>query len=119
MKQLILFVVFNSILPFTDVGSDAYTFYDLYQNEHPLWAFLTFYLMWNPFVLHLLSFVFHVIQAWWKEDDEYDWWGALVRYSAPPPFADARGHAWLRPSWPACTRWNVLRVFGRQKPLRL
>ena len=86
MKQLILFVVFNSILPFTDVGSDAFTFYDLYQNEHPLWAFLTFYLMWNPFVLHLLSFVFHVIQAWWKEDDEYDWWGALISLALRIPF---------------------------------
>ena len=86
MKQLILFVVFNSILPFTDVGSDAFTFYDLYQNEHPLWAFLTFYLMWNPFVLHLLSFVFHVIQAWWKGDDEYDWWGALISLALRIPF---------------------------------
>ena len=66
MIKLFLFVLLNSILPFADVGTDAATFYDLFDNGQHLWACVTFYFMWNPFVLHLLDFIYKFLKALWK-----------------------------------------------------
>ena len=70
MIKLGLFVVFNSILPFTDVATDGTTFFDLNENGHANWAAATFYFMWNPFILHLLAFIYNFINSWCKDDGE-------------------------------------------------
>ena len=67
MIKLFLFVLLNSILPFADVGTDAATFYDLNENGQRLWACVTCYFMWNPFVLHLLDFIYKFLKALWKQ----------------------------------------------------
>ena len=54
-----LFWLFNTILPFTDVGTDFFTFLDLLRDGHVMWATLTFVVVWNPFFIHLLS-CFHL-----------------------------------------------------------
>ena len=61
--KLGLFVLFNTILPFTDVGTDALTYFDLIDNEHVNWASLNMYFMWNSCVLHLLTFLYKSIRA--------------------------------------------------------
>ena len=56
--QISLFLCFNSILPLTDVFTDSLTSYDLHESGHRLWSTMTFVLMWNPFIVHLLAFLF-------------------------------------------------------------
>ena len=63
MFKLFLFLLLNSILPFADVGTDAFTVYDLNENGQRLWSWATFYFMWNPFVIHLLKFMWNFIKA--------------------------------------------------------
>ena len=64
MYKLAKYVFVNSLFPLGDVGTDAYTAYDFYQDGHDYWASLTIYLVWNPFVVHLLRFLWDALQAW-------------------------------------------------------
>ena len=74
MYKLASYVFVNSLFPLGDVGTDAYTAYDLYQGGHDYWASLTVYLVWNPFVVHLLQFLWHAGLAWWNNKvSEFDW----------------------------------------------
>ena len=63
--KISLFLIFNSILPLTDVVTDSFTSYDLFVSGHVLWATITFYLMWNPFIVHLLAFLFNASMSVW------------------------------------------------------
>ena len=56
--QIRLFLCFNSILPLTDVFTDSLTSFDLHESGYRLWSTMTFVLMWNPFIVHLLAFLF-------------------------------------------------------------
>ena len=56
MIKILLFGVFNSFLPGGDVITDLITCIDLYYNNHVYWAVVSFLLMWNPFIIHLLLF---------------------------------------------------------------
>ena len=58
-----LFWLFNTILPFTDVGTDLFTFLDLLRDGHVMWATLTFAVMWNPFFIHLGVFCFDILKS--------------------------------------------------------
>ena len=58
-----LFWLFNTILPFTDVGTDLFTFLDLLRDGHVMWAILTFAVMWNPFFIHLGVFCFDILKS--------------------------------------------------------
>ena len=58
-----LFWLFNAIVPFTDVGTDLFTFLDLQREGHIKWAILTFAVMWNPFFIHLGVFFFDLIKT--------------------------------------------------------
>ena len=60
--QVGLFWVFNTVVPFTDVGTDYFTFLDLLRDGHIMWATLTFVVMWNPFLIHLGVFLFGLLQ---------------------------------------------------------
>ena len=60
--QVALFWVFNTVVPFTDVGTDYFTFLDLLRDGHIMWATLTFVVMWNPFLIHLGVFLFGLLQ---------------------------------------------------------
>ena len=86
MISLGLYVVFNSILPFTDVATDGITFFDLIENGHTHWAAVTFYFMWNPFILHLLTFIKNIIKVWWKGDENFDWQAELKEVFLHLPF---------------------------------
>lgn len=57
MIKLPLFGVFNSFLPGGDIITDLITCIDLYNNDHVYWASVSFLLMWNPFIIHLLLFL--------------------------------------------------------------
>ena len=57
-----LFWLFNTIVPFTDVGTDLFTFFDLLRDGHIMWAILTFAVMWNPFFIHLGVFTFDLLR---------------------------------------------------------
>ena len=61
--KISLFFFFNSILPFFDVFSDSYTSFDLFSSDHVLWSGVTFALMWNPFLVHLLAFLFKLCKS--------------------------------------------------------
>ena len=72
MAAIAKFVVFNSILPLFDMGTDirSFVFYLSTVAYHPNWAALT--LMWIlvPFVLHLFKFLYHLAktgEADWKD----------------------------------------------------
>ena len=84
--KLALFVLFNTILPFTDVGTDALTFFDLIDNEHIYWASLNMYFMWNSFVLHLLAFIYKAILACTTETNSFEWIEELKKVVLHIPF---------------------------------
>ena len=56
--KIFIFWVFNSLLPGSDVGSDLFTFFDLYRNKHYKWAAVTLLLTFNPFLIHTSMFCF-------------------------------------------------------------
>ena len=57
MFAILRFLFFNSVLSTADVLTDLLTFLDLLDNN-PNWAFLTFYWMWNPFLVRTAFFLF-------------------------------------------------------------
>ena len=57
--KISLFLLFNSFLPLTDVFTDSITSFELHHDGHVLWSTMTFFLMWNPFIVHLLAFLFN------------------------------------------------------------
>ena len=63
MIKLLLFGIFNSFLPGGDVIIDLITCIDLYYNNHVFWAFVSFLLMWNPFMIHLLLFLLSLVRS--------------------------------------------------------
>ena len=63
MIKLLLFGVFNSFLPGGDVITDLITCIDLYYNNHVYWALVSFLLMWNPFIIHLLLFLVGLVRS--------------------------------------------------------
>ena len=56
--KLIKFLLFNVILPLFDIRTDfqAFILYLFYDN-HPNWAFLTLFWIFNPFFVQLFKFV--------------------------------------------------------------
>ena len=63
MLKIFTFWVFNSLLPGSDVGSDLFTFIDLYRSGHYRWATITLLLTFNPFIIHTSLFCFDFIRA--------------------------------------------------------
>ena len=63
MLKIFIFWVFNSLLPGSDVGSDLFTFVDLYRNHHYKWAAITLLLTFNPFIIHTSMFCFDFLRA--------------------------------------------------------
>ena len=63
MLKIFTFWVFNSLLPGSDVGSDLFTFIDLYRNQHYRWAAITLLLTFNPFIIHTSMFCFDFTRA--------------------------------------------------------
>ena len=88
MATIAKFVVFNSILPLFDMGTDirSFVFYVSTAVYHPNWAALT--LMWIlvPFVLHLLKFLYHLAKT-----GEADWKDLLLHI----PFVLPLRNLWL------------------------
>ena len=57
MLALCKFIFFNVILGFFDVSTDLATFFDLSDDDHPLWAALTASWMTTPFCVHAFIFL--------------------------------------------------------------
>ena len=57
MIALCKFIFFNVILGLSDVSTDLATFFDLSDEEHPLWAALTASWMTTPFCIHAVIFL--------------------------------------------------------------
>ena len=57
MIALCKFVFFNVILGLSDVSTDFATFFDLWNEDHPLWAALTASWMTTPFCIHAVIFL--------------------------------------------------------------
>ena len=57
MIALCKFIFFNVILGLSDVSTDLATFFDLSNEEHPLWAALTASWMTTPFCIHAVIFL--------------------------------------------------------------
>ena len=57
MIPLCKFVFFNVILGLSDVSTDLATFFDLSNDDHPLWAALTASWMTTPFCIHAVIFL--------------------------------------------------------------
>ena len=57
--KLFKFIFFNIILPVFDISTDvqAFILYLFYDN-HPNWAYLTLFWIFNPFFVQLFKFVF-------------------------------------------------------------
>ena len=91
MAAIAKFVVFNSVLPLFDMGTDirSFVFYLSTVAYHPNWAALT--LMWIlvPFVLHLLKFLYHLL----AKTGEADWKDLLLHIPFVLPLRNLSG--WL------------------------
>ena len=57
MIGLCKFIFFNVILGLSDVSTDLITFFDLSNDDHPLWAALTASWMTTPFCIHAVIFL--------------------------------------------------------------
>ena len=57
MIALCKFIFFNVILGLSDVSTDLATFFDLSNDDHPLWAALTASWMTTPFCIHAFIFL--------------------------------------------------------------
>ena len=73
MLAILKFVVFNTILPLFDMGTDlkAVFLYLYGVAYHPNWAALTLVWIVVPFVLHLIKFLYHLLaktgEASWRD----------------------------------------------------
>ena len=77
-----LFFVFNSLLPGTDVGTDLYTYYDLYSSGQYYWASSTFYLMWNPVIVQFLFMMARL----WKNPSKFETRKEMMKLFIHLPF---------------------------------
>ena len=88
MAAIAKFVVFNTILPLFDMGTDirAYVFYASAVAYHPNWAWLT--LMWIvvPFLIHLAKFLYHLL----AKTGEADWKDLLLHIPFVLPLRNLR-----------------------------
>ena len=73
MLAILKFVTFNTILPLFDMGTDvrAVFLYMFGLAYHPNWAALTLVWIVVPFVLHLVKFLYHLLnktgEASWRD----------------------------------------------------
>ena len=89
MLAILKFVVFNTILPLFDMGTDlkAVFLYLYGVTYHPNWAALTLMWIFVPFVLHLVKFVYHLL----AKTGEADWKDLLLHF----PFVLPLRNLWL------------------------
>ena len=73
MLAILKFIMFNTILPLFDMGTDvkAVFLYLFGVAYHPNWAALTLVWIVVPFVLHLIKFLYHLLaktgEASWRD----------------------------------------------------
>ena len=89
MAAIAKFIVFNSVLPLFDMGTDirSFVFYLSAVTYHPNWAALTLMWIFVPFVLHLVKFVYHLL----AKTGEADWKDLLLHF----PFVLPLRNLWL------------------------
>jgi len=63
-KEVSLFLIFNTILPLSDIGTDLYTSIDLFLNEQVNWSLLTIVWMCMPFLMKCIIFFYDIISIW-------------------------------------------------------
>ena len=57
LKNGSLYIVRNSVIPGTDVTSDFFTFYQLWDNDHTKWARVVLFFMFFPFLFKIGEFL--------------------------------------------------------------
>ena len=57
LKTGSLYIVRNSVIPGTDVTSDFFTFYQLWDNDHTKWAGVVLFFMFFPFLFKIGEFL--------------------------------------------------------------
>ena len=57
LKTGSLYIVRNSVIPGTDVTSDFFTFYQLWDNDHTKWARVVLFFMFFPFLFKIGEFL--------------------------------------------------------------
>ena len=73
MRAILQFITFNTILPLFDMGTDvrAVFLYLFGLAYHPNWAALTLVWIVVPFLLHLVKFLYHLLnktgEASWRD----------------------------------------------------
>ena len=74
--KIIMFLIFNVGLPLFDMATDlqAFVFY-LFYYDHPNWALLTLFWIFNPFLIHLCKFLFIL-----ANERKVEWWGLFVHF---------------------------------------
>ena len=84
--KLFKFLFFNVILPLFDVGTDvqAFILYLFYDN-HPSWAYLTLFWIFNPFFVHLFKFAFVLYSK-----KKADWYNLFLHFPFVIPFKNCK-----------------------------
>ena len=80
--KTIKFIVFNVILPLFDIGTDVQAFFlYLFYYNHPNWAFLTLFWIFNPFFVHLYLFAYILYS-----EKKADWHNLFLHFPFVIPF---------------------------------
>ena len=84
--EILKFLFFNVILPLFDVGTDvqAFILYLFYDN-HPSWAYLTLFWIFNPFFVHLFKFAFVLYSK-----KKADWYNLFLHFPFVIPFKNCK-----------------------------
>ena len=103
MAKLPTFFVFNVGLPLLDMATDlqAFIIYFFY-DDHPNWAFLTLFWIFNPFLMHLVKFC-----AVFVKKGEADWFNLFLHFPLVLPLRNFYLTVKLYKIGYGTDRWNT------------
>ena len=84
--KIFKFLLFNVVLPLVDILTDfrAFILY-LFYDDHPKWAFLTLFWIFNPFFVELFKFFFFLYDT-----KKPDWQTLFLHLPFVIPFRNCR-----------------------------
>ena len=93
-KKLVIFLAVNVGLNTTDIVTDGLSFERLLA-DHPLWASLTLFWMFCPFLVHVLIFLkVRISDCWNKKESEASIWDVLLHFPLVLPLRNL--YIWVR-----------------------
>ena len=76
MSKIAKFFVFNVGLPLFDMATDLQSFIIyFFYDDHPNWAFLTLFWIFNPFLMHLVKFCAVLVKT-----GKADWFDLFLHF---------------------------------------